>query len=58
MPHMEKSFRSENGFSRYLQITASVFATEFLAAVRCGFVSVAETADLAQVHSFLQVADC
>jgi hypothetical protein len=54
----ETSFRSENRFSRYLQRTASVFATEFLAAVRCGFVSVAETADLAQVHSFLQVADC
>jgi phenylalanyl-tRNA synthetase beta subunit len=54
----EKSFRSENGFSRYLQRTAFVLATELLAAIRCGFLSVAETADLTQVHSFLQIADC
>jgi hypothetical protein len=54
----EKSLRSKNGFLRYLQRTALVLATEVLAAVRCGFLSVAETADLTQIHSFLQVADC
>jgi CRISPR-associated protein Cas1 len=54
----EKSLRSKNGFPRYLQRTALVLATEVLAAVRCGFLSVAETADLTQIHSFLQVADC
>jgi CRISPR-associated protein Cas1 len=54
----EKSLRSKNGFPRYLQRTALVLATEVLAAVRCGFLSVAETADLTQMHSFLQVADC
>jgi CRISPR/Cas system-associated endonuclease Cas1 len=54
----EKSLRSKNGFPRYLQRTALVLATEVLAAVRCDFLSVAETADLTQIHSFLQVADC
>jgi CRISPR-associated protein Cas1 len=48
----EKSLGSKNGFSRYLQ---GAFA---LAAVRCGFLSVAETADLTQIHSLLQIADC
>jgi hypothetical protein len=54
----EKSLWSENRFSRYLKGTALVLATEFLAAVRCGFLSVAEAADLTQIHSFLQMADC
>jgi hypothetical protein len=35
-----------------------VLATEVLATVRCGFLSIAETADLAQIHSFLQIAGC
>jgi CRISPR-associated protein Cas1 len=54
----EKSLRSKNGYPRYLQRTALVLATEVLAAVRCDFLSAAETADLTQIHSFLQVADC
>jgi hypothetical protein len=54
----EKSFRPKNGLSRYLQGTAFVLATESLAAVRCSFLSVAETADLTQIHSLLQIADC
>jgi hypothetical protein len=53
----EKSLGSKNGFSRYLQGTFAL-ATEVLAAVRCGFLSVAETADLTQIHSLLQIADC
>jgi hypothetical protein len=56
--HTEESFESENIFSRYLQGTAFVPAAEISAAVRCGFVSISETAELAQEHSFLQVADC
>jgi CRISPR-associated protein Cas1 len=54
----EKSLRSKSGFSRYLQGTAFLLATESLAAVRCCFLSVAETADLTQIHNLLQIADC
>jgi hypothetical protein len=55
---MEESFRSENSFSRYLQGIAFMLTAEIFAAVRCGFVSISETADLTQEHRFLQIADC
>jgi hypothetical protein len=35
-----------------------VLTAEILAAVRCGLVSISETADLTQEDRFLQIADC
>ena len=52
-----ESFRSENRFSRYLQRTAFVLATESFAAICCSFVTVSEAADLTQVHGSLQIAN-
>jgi hypothetical protein len=51
------SLRSEDGFFRYLEGATIVGAAETLAAIRHSLVGVTETADLTEVHAFLQIAD-